>query len=47
MGNRETEDEREWGIGRQRMRGLGIGSRETEDERECGIGSLRMREDGE
>ena len=35
MGNRETEDERELGIGRLRMR------------REWGIGRLRMREDGE
>ena len=35
MGNRETEDEREWGIGRQR------------DEREWGIGRQMMRENGE
>ena len=35
MGNRETDDEREWGIGR------------LEDEREWGIGRLRMRENGE
>ena len=35
MGNRETGDEREWGIGR------------LSDERGWGIGRLGMREDGE
>ena len=35
MGNRETEDERGWGIGR------------LSDERGWGIGRLRMRENGE